>query len=127
MKRLEIQALLQRAAVAQNLPPSRFMSHSLRIGGASALFQATGEIETVKRAGRWSSSTVQRYLWDGGKDQGVQQADGEGHGIVALHVTTWTNSTRASLHHGRALLQPAYGGSWQDAMVQNGPLATTAA
>ena len=35
LKRLEIQALLQKAAVAQNLPPSRFMSHSLRIGGGT--------------------------------------------------------------------------------------------
>ena len=41
------------------------MSHSLRIGGASALFQATGEIELVKRTGRWSSAAVQRYLHDG--------------------------------------------------------------
>ena len=41
------------------------MSHSLRIGGASALFQSTGEIELVKRTGRWSSSAVQRYLHDG--------------------------------------------------------------
>ena len=32
---------------------------------ASALFQATGEIELVKRTGRWSSAAVQRYLHDG--------------------------------------------------------------
>eukprot|EP00434_Breviolum_minutum_P012254 symbB.v1.2.010803.t1/scaffold712.1/size170421/2 len=61
------------------------------------------------------------------KNQGVQQADGKGHGTAALHVTTWMNSTRATLHRGGALLQPAYGGSWQRAMVQNGPLATTTA
>ena len=41
------------------------MSHSLRIGGPSALFQATGEIELVKRTGRLSSSGVQGYLHDG--------------------------------------------------------------
>ena len=61
------------------------------------------------------------------KDQGVQQADGKGHRTAALHVTTWMNLTRATLHRGGALLQPAYGGSWQRAMVQNGPLATTTA
>ena len=38
----------------------------MRIGGATALFQSTGEIELVKRQGRWSSSAVQRYLHDGG-------------------------------------------------------------
>ena len=29
------------------------------------MFQATGEIELVKRTGRWSSAAVQRYLHDG--------------------------------------------------------------
>ena len=65
LRRTQVQALLQRAAVGVGLPPDRFMSHSLRIGGASALFQATGEIELVKRTGRWSSAAVQRYLHDG--------------------------------------------------------------
>ena len=65
VKRIQIQNTLQRAAVAVGLPPERFLSHSLRIGGASALFQGTGEIELVKRTGRWSSSAVQRYLHDG--------------------------------------------------------------
>ena len=85
LKRLEIQALLQKAAVAQGLPPARFMSHSLRIGGASALFQATGEIETVKRAGRWTSSAVQRYLWDGGKTKDYSRQMAEASGL--LHYT----------------------------------------
>ena len=66
IKRVEVQELLKRAARAEGLPEERFLSHSLRIGGASALFQASGEIELVKRMGRWSSSAVQRYLHDGG-------------------------------------------------------------
>ena len=66
IKRLEVQNLLQRAARALGLPAERFQSHSLRIGGASALYQATGEIEVVKRTGRWTSSAVQRYLHDSG-------------------------------------------------------------
>ena len=65
LKRTQVQDLLQRAAKGIGLPPERFRSHSLRIGGASALFQATGEIELVKRTGRWSSSAVQKYLHDG--------------------------------------------------------------
>ncbi|CAE7778356.1 unnamed protein product [Symbiodinium sp. CCMP2592] len=65
LKRTQMQDLLQRAAKGIGLPPERFRSHSLRIGGASALFQATGEIELVKRTGRWSSSAVQKYLHDG--------------------------------------------------------------
>ena len=67
LRRTEVQTELQKAAKAEGLPEDRFMSHSLRIGGASALFQASGEIELVKRMGRWSSSAVQRYLYDGGE------------------------------------------------------------
>ena len=67
LKRAEVQAILQRSAKATGLPADRFMSHSLRIGGASALYQASGEIELVKRMGRWSSSAVQKYLFDGGE------------------------------------------------------------
>ena len=73
IKRIEIQHFLQEAAVGVGLPPGRFMSHSLRIGGASALFQSTADIELVKRAGRWSSSAVQRYLFDGGSVSAVSK------------------------------------------------------
>ena len=66
LRRTEVQSFLQQAARGVGLPPERFMSHSLRIGGATALYQSTGEIEVVKRMGRWSSSAVQRYLHDGG-------------------------------------------------------------
>ena len=66
LKRTEVQYLLQKAATAEGLPADRFLSHSLRIGGASALYQVTADVELVKRMGRWSSSAVQRYLHDGG-------------------------------------------------------------
>ena len=64
LKREEVQGALQKAAEACGLPPSRFMSHSLRIGGASALYHATNDIEMVKRFGRWSSGAVHSYLWE---------------------------------------------------------------
>ena len=70
LKREQVQEALQEAAKGVGLPPERFMSHSLRIGGASVLYQATGEIELVKRHGRWSSSAVQRYLHD--KEKGEE-------------------------------------------------------
>eukprot|EP00435_Cladocopium_sp_Y103_P071483 s29_g37.t1 len=66
LRRLEIQHFLQTAAGGVGLPRDRFLSHSLRVGGATALFQATSDIELVKRLGRWSSSAVHRYLQDGG-------------------------------------------------------------
>ena len=57
LKRLEVQNILQRAAKEVDLPVERFQSHSLRIGGASALYQATGEVELVKRS-EWMSGDV---------------------------------------------------------------------
>ena len=67
LKRLEIQHFLQKAADGVGLPRDRFLSHSLRVGGATALYQATSDIELVKRMGRWSSSAIHRYLQDGGE------------------------------------------------------------
>ena len=65
LKRTEIQLFLQKSAEGVGLPADRFLSHSLRIGGATALYQATADIELVKRLGRWTSSSVHRYLEDG--------------------------------------------------------------
>ena len=59
-----MQEALQKAARGVGLPAERFKSHSLRIGGASALWHATGEVEAVKRWGRWSSGTFHKYLLD---------------------------------------------------------------
>jgi len=39
-------------------------SHSLRIGGATAMHHATGGLSRVKRYGRWLSDVFQGYLWD---------------------------------------------------------------
>ena len=66
LRRLDIQQLLQRAAEDVGLPQDRYMAHSLRIGGATALYQATSDIELVKRLGRWTWSAVHGYLEDDG-------------------------------------------------------------
>eukprot|EP00974_Lingulodinium_polyedra_P090505 8776385-Lingulodinium_polyedra.AAC.1 len=59
-----MQKALVAAAEAEGLPPGRFRSHSLRIGGASAMLHATGQFDLVKRFGRWSSDAVHAYLHD---------------------------------------------------------------
>jgi len=64
IRREDIQKVLERAAEAEGLPAARFRSHSLRIGGASALLHATNQFELVKRFGRWSSDAVHGYLHD---------------------------------------------------------------
>ena len=63
--RTEMSGWLERGAAASGVPPARMGSHSLRIGGATALFNAVGSIDIVKRFGRWKSSAFQGYLWEG--------------------------------------------------------------
>ena len=64
VRREQVQQLLRAAAVAVGLPAERFMSHSLRVGGASALYHVTNDIEFVKLWGRWTSQAFHRYLWE---------------------------------------------------------------
>jgi hypothetical protein len=86
LRREEIQNVLQKAADATGLPRERFRSHSLRIGGASALYHATGEIETVKRYGRWTSGAFHSYLWDSAEQyRGVATAMAQD--VASIHYT----------------------------------------
>ena len=59
-----IQAWLARAALGVGLPGARFGSHSLRIGGATAMYAICQDVELVKRFGRWISSSFSLYLWE---------------------------------------------------------------
>ena len=59
-----VQAMIERSAKALNLPEGDLGTHSLRFGGASAIWAAYGESALVKRWGRWASDSFQTYLWD---------------------------------------------------------------
>lgn len=59
-----VQAAIEAAAKALNMPPGDLGTHSLRFGGASAIWAAYGESALVKRWGRWASDSFQTYLWD---------------------------------------------------------------
>ena len=39
-------------------------THSLRIGGASALYAKFGDTALVQRWGRWKSDAFHSYLWE---------------------------------------------------------------
>lgn len=100
IRRVEIQHLLQLAATGVGLPPERFMIHCLRIGGAS-----TSDIELVKRMGRWSSSAVQRYLFDGGtasaSSQRMVQGGGKGREEKVMRATKVCSAAKRSrAQHG---------------------------
>ena len=60
----QITVLLETAAIEEGLPSARFGTHSMRIGGATALLHAGVPIELIKRMGRWVSDSFQRYLWE---------------------------------------------------------------
>jgi hypothetical protein len=62
--RLAIQAWLKAAATATGLPAARVGTHSLRIGGATALYNAGWELGAIQRFGRWASNAFHGYLWD---------------------------------------------------------------
>ncbi len=64
-----MQELLALCAAAVGVPPEAMGSHSLRIGGATALYRAGHDIETIKRFGRWTSSAVHSYLWESNERQ----------------------------------------------------------
>ena len=56
---------LLRSSVAKNgHNPLAFALHSLRAGGATALYRATRDIDLVARFGRWKTASVSAYLWE---------------------------------------------------------------
>ena len=86
VKREELQDVLQRAAKAVGLPEARFKSHSLRIGGASAMLHSAGEFALVKRFGRWTSDAVHAYLHDSAT-QSIGLAASMPRGRSSVHYT----------------------------------------
>ena len=69
IRRKDITALLDQAAAAVGIHPSHFGSHSLRIGGATAMYHAVPDLERLKRFGRWKSSAFHVYLWEAHEPQ----------------------------------------------------------
>lgn len=61
--RTAITALIERAA-RLGLPEGDLGTHSLRFGGASAIWAQFQDSAMVKRWGRWSSDSFQTYIWE---------------------------------------------------------------
>ena len=68
-RRQDVKALLDEAAEAAGIHPSHLGSHSLRIGGATAMYHAVPDLERLKRFGRWKSSAFHVYLWEAHEPQ----------------------------------------------------------
>ena len=69
IQRTTIQQLLELSAVSQGIDASKMGSHSLRIGGATALYHTVNNLDVVKRFGRWSSDAFHGYLWEAHEPQ----------------------------------------------------------
>jgi len=61
----EVRKPMATAALRHGMPANVLTVHSLRAGGVSALYHATGgNINVVKRLGRWASEAFEGYLWE---------------------------------------------------------------
>ena len=58
----DIRAIVRQLAVAINEDPLMFGAHSLRIGGATALFAAGADPLHIRTMGRWSSDCYRLYV-----------------------------------------------------------------
>ena len=69
LKREAIAAVITLAAMAVGVDPEKMGSHSLRIGGATAMYHATQDLKLVQRYGRWASDAFMGYLWEAHEGQ----------------------------------------------------------
>ena len=82
LTRLEIQTFLTVLGAELGFPPGELGSHSLRIGGATAMYHATKDVINVQRFGRWLGQAFHSYLWEAyERQQGLaaQMAEGGFH------------------------------------------------
>ena len=59
-----VTSILRAADFQQGQDSSAYPLHSLRAGGATALYRATRAIELVGRFGRWRTASISCYLWE---------------------------------------------------------------
>ena len=78
LNRNTLQAVLHKAAEGTGYPAGSFGSHSLRFGGASALWAAFHDTGLVRRWGRWASDSFHTYIWEDRKgSSGIATATAE--------------------------------------------------
>jgi hypothetical protein len=57
----EISQLVKNSAIADGKDPARYSTHSIRVGGATALLNAGADRLVIKLLGRWLSNTFEEY------------------------------------------------------------------
>ena len=56
--------LLKMDAADNDLDPDQYSLHSIRPGGATALYRSPGDLDHVGRFGRWEGKSIRGYLWE---------------------------------------------------------------
>ena len=78
--RSEVQTYLEVASIADGGEPGDVGSHSLRVGGATAMYHVVKDLAKVRRFGRWATDTFHIYLWESHepmRDIGLAMAEDE--------------------------------------------------
>ena len=60
-----LEKLLKEVAVRMKFKPDGIRLHSLRAGGATALWHAGFDTFTIQGRGKWRSDAFKTYIWDG--------------------------------------------------------------
>ena len=69
-------SLFRMAVFQQGLNPSAYSIHSLRAGGAAALYRAAGHIELADRMGRRETRSISSYLRGSPNNEGIGKVNG---------------------------------------------------
>lgn len=62
--RTRVSAVMKMAAMANGVYDQRIDTHSLRAGGATALYTQGIPLDVIQRRGRWNPLTFHQYMWN---------------------------------------------------------------
>ena len=63
----------RQAAQQLNIPAPMVSTHSLRAGGAMAMWAAGYSVEEIQRRGRWVSQCFRIYIWEGREERSLKR------------------------------------------------------
>lgn len=82
LHRDKVEAKLRQAAQQLHVPAAMVSTHSLRAGGATAMWAAGYSVEEIQRRGRWASQCFRIYIWEG-----RERAEGVGSRMLKAKVS----------------------------------------
>ena len=82
LHRDKVEEMLRQAAQQLKVPASMVSTHSLRAGGATAMWAAGYSVEEIQRRGRWASQCFRIYIWEG-----RERAEGVGSRMLKAKVS----------------------------------------